>query len=112
MITIVSLQSANNVKYNVSRTELERDFKPDLIISCKQPFEEHEWKWIKIEDAIFRNIRRFPPKGIINIKNMPTDMKWQMLPTYWEMYSPGYVSENVDVLVHMPQADDYDMLLD
>ncbi|EFN86074.1 uncharacterized protein LOC105181761 isoform X2 [Harpegnathos saltator] len=110
IINIISVKSAGSVKCDLDRAEIEKNFHPDIIITSDKPFEEHKWKWMRIGKAVFRNIRPLPKN--VDMNDMPVEMKWEMLPTYWEIFSPGNVEVNLNILVHHPSKRDIDSMLE
>lgn len=106
LVKIVSLQSANVASYKIYREEVERNFMPNILISTHRPFEEHQMKWLKINDVIFRNINPLSPDDVLEINKMPKELKWKKLVTYWEIYKPGCVTRYEEVYGHVPLPDD------
>ncbi|XP_019696275.1 mitochondrial amidoxime reducing component 2-like isoform X1 [Harpegnathos saltator] len=89
-------------------TSLDTDLmicKPNIIIKTWHSYEEHEWEWIKIGNAIVRNIKPWQCfKSKICPENLPVEMRLQLLSIYCELYQPGAVNIGDKVWIHLPRS--------
>ncbi|EFN86073.1 hypothetical protein EAI_03024 [Harpegnathos saltator] len=93
-----------NSKYDGCPKTIE-EFQPNIVIWWTSPciLQEIEWEWIKIGDAIIRNIIPWSRQCTkMHPRNIPMDMTLDMYLLHCELYIPAEVHVNDNVYVHIP----------
>ncbi|XP_011137044.1 mitochondrial amidoxime reducing component 2-like [Harpegnathos saltator] len=89
--TLVSERSHTIINEKLSQFIHMRQFIPNIIVTPyrSSPFFEINWEWIKIGDAVIRNINPWGRYSDIEPKNLPIDLVIQLMTLTCNVYLPG-----------------------
>ncbi|XP_011137042.1 mitochondrial amidoxime reducing component 2-like [Harpegnathos saltator] len=104
--TLLSHQSLIELSKVSSYHNDQNHFSPDICFTPLStiPFIEFEWEWIMVGKAIMRNVKPWD-SSILDPKQMPMDMKMNLMLLHCEIYQPGSVRTGDSVYVSQPLTD-------
>lgn len=127
---LMSESSLNELNNRLENPTLSLQYRPNIVVSGSQAFDEDNWEWIKIgDDVVIRNVKPCPRCKMIKInpetadvnqkepfetlqsfrsqtdKNkIQVDGKAPVLGIYCGLYSPGNVKIGDNVFIHLPKT--------
>ncbi|XP_032689260.1 uncharacterized protein LOC116852740 [Odontomachus brunneus] len=110
-INIMSLATAKHLYQDMYKYIIENCLDNLIIIDVNiEPFQEHRWNWIKIDDAIFKKRSLIPNSidsynSVDELKDMLWKWQYNNLMTEWEMCSAGCINIGQEVQVHLSTVD-------
>ncbi|CAD1477780.1 unnamed protein product, partial [Heterotrigona itama] len=99
---LMTTRSMEQLNEKLERPVPTLQFRPNILVSTQQPFEEDQWEWIKIgERAVIRNVKpctRFREQT--DPERISLEGKAPMMGIYCGLYVPGSVKIGDEVFVH------------
>ncbi|XP_076249705.1 mitochondrial amidoxime-reducing component 1 isoform X2 [Calliopsis andreniformis] len=102
---LMTTQSVEKLNEKLERPVPALQFRPNILVSTLEPFEEDQWEWIRIgEHVVIRNVKpctSFRELSDPELSSFEGDAP--VMGIYCGLYVPGKVKIGDEVFVHVPQ---------